>query len=219
MKIVSVDSLTIRDVKVIRFARFPDSRGYFSETFRRGIADSHPGLEFLRGVTLPQTNESFSRAGVMRGLHFQWGPPMGKLIRTVHGRMVDIFLDVRIGSPTFGRIAMYEMAAPADRNYSEWIWVPAGFAHGNFFSADTHIQYMCTEEWKPGCEGGVSPLATDFDWSQCDPALHAEFDALVASGPLIADKDRHAPSLSEWTEDPRSRNFVYAELVDQTSTR
>jgi dTDP-4-dehydrorhamnose 3,5-epimerase len=219
MRIVAVENLVIPEVKVVRYARFSDARGYFSETFRRGIVDSHPALEFLRDVQLPQTNESFSRAGVIRGLHFQWGPPMGKFIRTVHGRMVDIFLDVRLGSPTFGKVAMYEMASPVDQPYGEWIWVPPGFAHGNFFSADTHIQYMCTEEWKPGSEGGVSPLAPDLDWSLCDPALRAEFDALVAAGPVIADKDRNAPSLSEWQGDPRAQNFIYAELVGQASTR
>lgn len=219
MKILAVENLVMPDVKVVRFARFADARGYFSETFRRGIADSHPDLEFLRDIRLPQTNESFSRARVIRGLHFQWGPPMGKFIRTVHGRMVDIFLDVRLGSPTFGKIAMYEMASPVDRPYGEWIWVPPGFAHGNFFSTDTHIQYMCTEEWKPGSEGGVSPLAPDFDWSLCDPALRAEFEALVGSGAVIADKDRNAPSLSDWKSDPRAQNFIYAELVGQASTR
>jgi dTDP-4-dehydrorhamnose 3,5-epimerase len=209
MKILSVDTLALPEVKVIRFARFGDTRGYFTETFRRSDIDGHPALASLRGVALPQCNESFSRAGVLRGLHFQWAPAMGKLVRTVCGRMVDIFLDIRTGSPTFGKIAMHDMTAPVNHAYAEWIWVPPGFAHGNFFSADTHIEYLCSAEYSAGTEAGVSPLAADFDWSICDAGLKAEFDTLIARGATISDKDRQAPSLTVWAADERSRNFVY----------
>jgi dTDP-4-dehydrorhamnose 3,5-epimerase len=209
MKILSVSALAIPDVKVIRFARFADHRGFFTEPFRRSDVDQHAELAFLRGVALPQMNESWSRPGTVRGLHFQWNPHMGKLVRTVQGRMVDMFMDIRLGSPTFGAIAMYDMPAPVDAGVAEWIWVPPGFAHGNFFPEAAHIEYLCSGEYSPGCEAGVSPLSADLDWSRCDPDLKRAFEALVTAGPVMSEKDRAAPDLRAWRADPRAANFVY----------
>lgn len=211
MKILSVSSLAIPDVKVVRFGRFADARGYFAEPFRRSDFDSHPELGFLSGVALPQMNESWSRAGVMRGLHFQWNPFMGKLVRTVSGRMVDLFLDIRLGSPTFGRIAAHDMPAADDAPHSEWIWVPPGFAHGNFFTEPSRIEYLCSGEYSPGCEAGLSPLTPDLDWSLCEPSLKGEFDALVAAGPILSDKDRQGLTFTAWQADERSRQFIHGQ--------
>jgi dTDP-4-dehydrorhamnose 3,5-epimerase len=209
MKILSVDTLVIPDVKVIRFARFADSRGYFSEPFRRSDFDAHPELGFLCGIAFPQTNESWSRAGTVRGLHFQWNPFMGKLVRTIHGHMVDIFLDIRLGSPTFGKVAMHDMPATSEAAEGVWIWVPPGFAHGNYYPRESHIEYFCSGEYSPGCEAGLSPFAADFDWSLCDRMLKRQFDTMVATGPIVSDKDKQAPNLSQWQVDPRAQNFVY----------
>jgi dTDP-4-dehydrorhamnose 3,5-epimerase len=211
MKILSVSALALPDVKVIRFARFADARGYFAEPFRRSDFDSHPDLGFLHGVALPQMNESWSRAGVVRGLHFQWNPFMGKLVRTVAGRMVDLFLDIRLGSPTFGRIAAHDMPASDEAAASEWIWVPPGFAHGNFFTETSRIEYLCSGEYSPTTEAGLSPLTPDLDWSLCDPALAAEFRALVASGPILSDKDRGGLTLAQWQGDERSQQFIHGQ--------
>jgi dTDP-4-dehydrorhamnose 3,5-epimerase len=209
MKILSVTSLALPDVKVIRFARFADERGYFTEPFRRSDFDEHPDLSFLRHVPFLQMNESRSKAGVVRGLHFQWNPYMGKLVRCVHGRLVDLFLDIRLGSPTFGQIAAHDMDSPDDMTHGEWIWLPPGFAHGTYFTVDTRIEYLCSGEYNPACEGAVSPLTGDLDWSPCDPGLRAEFHALVAQGAVLSHKDRDAPSLAAWRDDPRARHFVY----------
>lgn len=211
MKILSVTPLVFPDVKLIRFGRFPDARGYFTEPFRRGDVDAHADLAFLRDLALPQMNESWSRAGVVRGLHFQWNPYMGKLVRTVSGRMVDLFLDIRLGSPTFGRIAAQDMPADDERPYGEWIWVPPGFAHGNFFTEPSRIEYLCSGEYNPACESGLSPMAGDLDWSSCDPPLKAEYDHLLANGPIINDKDRSAVTLTAWMADERSRAFTYGQ--------
>ncbi|MCC7035363.1 MAG: dTDP-4-dehydrorhamnose 3,5-epimerase family protein [Acidobacteria bacterium] len=209
MKILSVTPLVLPDVKIVRFARFSDARGYFAEPFRRSDVDGHPDLGFLRGTPLPQMNESWSRAGVVRGLHFQWNPYVGKLVRTVSGRMVDLFLDIRLGSPTFGHLAACDMPASDDAPYGEWIWVPPGFAHGNFFTEPSRIEYLCTGEYSPGCEAGLSPLAPDLDWSSCDAAIKREFDGLVARGATISQKDTDGLSLTAWKADERSANFVY----------
>jgi dTDP-4-dehydrorhamnose 3,5-epimerase len=210
MKIVSVRELAIPEIQVLRFARFLDHRGYFTEPYRHSDFNAEIVPASLRGLRFVQTNESFSRAGVIRGLHFQWNPYMGKLVRTVRGRMVDLVLDIRKGSPTYGCIIAHDMPTAAGLDSGEWIWVPPGFAHGNFFSEDSQIEYFCTGEYSPGCEAGISPLAADLNWSLCPPELKHEFDALVAAGPLISAKDQNGLTLAAWTADDRSSQFSYA---------
>lgn len=217
MKIVDTTSLALEEVKVVRFARFRDKRGYFTEPYRRSDLDGDPTTSFLAGLAFPQANESFSRAGVVRGLHFQWSPFMGKLVRTVRGRMVDLALDIRLSSPTFGKIVAHDMPSSPDDEWSEWIWVPPGFAHGNYFTEETVIEYFCTGEYSPGNEAAVSPLADDLDWSLCAPGLRDEFRALVAGGATLSEKDRDAGSLADWQGDSRSANFLYSELAGGAS--
>jgi len=209
MKIVSVSDLAIPEVKVVRFARFLDHRGYFTEPYRKSDFQVESVPASLRGIRFVQTNESFSRAGVVRGLHFQWNPYMGKLVRTVTGHMIDLALDIRKGSPTFGKIIAYDMPSTRDEVYGEWIWVPPGFAHGNFFTQDTHIEYFCTGEYSPGCEAGISPLAVDLDWSLCDPQLKKQFEALASGTMLISQKDQNALTVAAWAADKRSDNFIF----------
>ncbi len=212
MKILEVRSLPLEGLEVIRFARFRDDRGYFSEPYRRSDLDGGPMTKFLAGVSFPQANESHSRDGVVRGLHFQWSPYMGKLVRTVQGRMVDLALDIRPDSPTLGKIVAYDMPMTSQDEWSEWIWVPPGFAHGNFFTEETTIEYLCSGEYSPGNEAGISPLAGDLDWSLCDAALRTELDELLRGGATISEKDRDAVSLAEWLEDPRSEHFQTSRL-------
>lgn len=210
MKLIEVKTLALPAIKLIRFARFMDMRGYFTESFRRSDFSAH--LAFMRGVGFVQFNESFSRPNVVRGMHFQWNPFMGKLVRTVHGRMVDLFLDIRKGSPTYGKMGACDMPSSPDKDYAEWIWIPPGFAHGNYFTQETTIEYICSGEYSAGCEAGISPLAADIDWTLCEPALKREFDAIVADTPVITDKDNNAMTLGAWMADQRSNEFLYSEL-------
>ena len=211
MKILDVFELAIPEVKVIRFARFPDNRGYFSEHYRFGDFESD-AVPFMRGVRFLQANESFSRAGTVRGLHFQWNPYMGKLVRTIRGHMIDVALDVRKGSPSYGKIVAHDMPVQGDEDHAEWIWLPPGFAHGNTFPQDTVIEYFCSGEYSPGNEGAVSPVADDLDWSLCNPSLADQFRTIARATSLMTDKDRHAPTLAGWTGDERSGNFLYDDL-------
>ena len=211
MKIMSVNSLAIPDVKVIRFGRFSDIRGYFTEPYRRGDFENHPDTTFMKGILFVQQNESYSKQYVLRGLHFQWNPYMGKLVRTIHGHMIDIFCDIRMGSPTFGKVVMHDMPMSSDKEFSEWIWVPPGFAHGNLFLQETTIEYMCSGEYSQGCEAGISPLSADLDWSLCDKQLLGYLSSLV-NQLIISDKDRLGLSFDAWTHDPRSDNFIYGQL-------
>lgn len=209
MKIVEVQTLAIPEIKVFRFARFRDPRGYFTETLRQSDLVAHPEGRVFKDVEFLQCNESFSRAGTVRGLHFQWKPYMGKLVRTVHGRMVDLVLDIRKGSPTFGRILAHDMPVDHEDETSSWIWVPPGFAHGNVFPETTTIEYFCTAEWSPNTEASISPLATDLNWSLCDRKLASLFREIALDTELMTEKDRCGFSVEGWKSDSRSDYFTY----------
>jgi dTDP-4-dehydrorhamnose 3,5-epimerase len=217
LRILDVDTLPIPDIKVVRFGRYRDDRGYFCEPYRRSVVGDDVRTDFFAGVSITQVNESWSHEGVIRGLHFQWNPFMGKLVRTIRGRMVDLVLDIRLDSPTFGNILAHDMPVSTAAEYSEWIWVPPGFAHGNLFTEETIIEYFCTGEYSQGNEAAVSPLSEDLDWSLCAPGLREEFQACVDEGAVISEKDRHAGSLSDWKDDPRSAYFRYSELAGTRS--
>lgn len=209
MKILSVSKLAIPEISVVRFARFLDHRGFFTESYRRSDFQVEGIPASLRGTRFVQANESFSRAGTVRGLHFQWNPYMGKLVRTVAGHLIDLALDIRKGSATFGKIIAYDMPSTGDKVYGEWIWIPPGFAHGVFFPQDTYIEYFCTGEYSPLCEAGISPVAKDIDWSLCDPQLKKQFDGLVSGNTLISPKDQNALTMAQWADDKRSDNFIF----------
>ncbi|MBC8185249.1 dTDP-4-dehydrorhamnose 3,5-epimerase family protein [candidate division KSB1 bacterium] len=212
MKIISIKTLEIPEIKVIRFARFCDHRGYFTEPYRKSDFANHENMDFMGGIEFLQANESFSKKGTIRGLHFQWNPYMGKMVRTLSGRMVDIVLDIRKGSSTYGKIIAYDMPTNPRENYAEWIWVPPGFAHGNFFTEDSLIEYFCSGEYSPGCEAGISPLANDIDWSMCDTEMKQLFDSIVSSELIMTEKDKNGLSMNQWTNDSRSENFLFGQL-------
>lgn len=206
MKILEVKSLQIPEIKVIKFARFSDHRGYFTEPFRKSDINNHPELDFLKEIEFLQTNESFSNKNTIRGLHFQWNPYMGKLVRTIQGRMVDLALDIRKNSPTSGKIISYDLTSNPSCDESEWIWVPPGFAHGNYFTTECTIEYFCSGEYSPNCEAGISPFSKELDWTLCDPELKKEFEQ-VSLKAIISDKDKQGLSLTEWFKDGRSKHF------------
>lgn len=204
MKIIEMKSLVFPEIKVIRYQRFNDDRGYFTETFRESDI-----TRVVPDFKIKQTNESQSKKGVVRGLHAQWNPYMGKLVRTIKGQMVDLFLDIRIGSSTFGKIGAYDMPSTGKQTFNEWIWIPVGFAHGNFYLEDSTIEYFCTGEYRPDCEVGISPLADDIDWSLCDKNLKKQFEELKNSSLIISDKDKQGLTINQWRNDERSKNFLY----------
>jgi dTDP-4-dehydrorhamnose 3,5-epimerase len=209
MKIISVRQLALPEIKVIRYARFCDHRGYFTEHLRRSDLQTNPLTSFLRGIEFPQTNESFSKAGTVRGLHFQWNPYMGKLVRTLQGHLIDLILDIRKRSPTFGKIIAYDMPTDRTSDFNEWIWVPPGYAHGTFLREDTSIEYYCSGEYSPGCEAGISPFAKDIDWSLCDPTLTNLFMTIAPGTLLITEKDKMGFTLESWVNDQRSDHFQF----------
>ena len=203
MKVSNIKSLSIEGIKVLQFKRFRDNRGYFTEHYRKDACD-------LFSTSFVQCNESFSKTNVMRGLHFQWNPFMGKLVRTIHGHMIDMVLDIRKGSPTLGKILLYDMPCYHHDNVSQWIWVPPGFAHGNFFLEPTTIEYMCSGAYSPGNEAGISPLSEDIDWSLVEGSLKKLADRAKVTA-ILSEKDKSGMTLTEWLNDERSNNFIYGE--------
>ena len=209
MKIIEVKALDIPEVKVIRYARFCDHRGYFTEHYRKSDFHNPETMEFMKDVEFVQCNESYSMKGTVRGLHFQWNPVMGKLVRTLRGRMIDMVLDIRKGSPSFGSIILYDMPADHKRDFGEWIWVPPGFAHGNIFTEDSMIEYFCSGQYSPGCEAGISPLSEDINWALCDLELKKIFDNTAPLTKLITEKDKNGLTIAEWSNREESDNFIY----------
>jgi len=206
MKIIEVKTLAIPDIKIIRFGRYGDSRGYFAETFRNSDFQK---LNFVKGVKFLQCNEGYSKAGTFRGFHFQWNPCMGKLVRVVSGHLIDMALDIRKGSPTFGKAIAYEMTVKAENEASEWVWLPPGFGHGVLLTEESLVEYFCSSEYSPGCEASISPMAADIDWSICDKKLKKVFDSIVPKTKLITDKDKNGFTLAVWAKEKNSNQFIY----------
>jgi dTDP-4-dehydrorhamnose 3,5-epimerase len=208
MKIIQSTELQIPGVYVIKYERFSDKRGYFSETFRDSDLDSLNIKNKIFPDGVKQANESYSRRNVLRGLHFQWNPYMGKLVRTISGHMIDLILDLRHGSPTQGKIIAYDMPSYSASVYSEWIWVPPGCAHGNFFLEDSTIEYLCSGEYNGDCEAGINPFSEDIDWSICDKKLFNLFNDLKSNF-IVSSKDTAGLSLNQWLTSVNSNQFKF----------
>lgn len=175
------ERLTIPDVLLIKPKRFGDNRGYFMETYRQNLFEEHAG-----SVAFVQDNRSFSaEVGTVRGLHFQLAPKaQGKLVSCAAGALLDVAVDIRQGSPTYGRYVAAELTA----ENGEQLWVPAGFAHGFCtLVADTIISYKVTDYYSPELDRGVL-------WS--DPEIGIDWPVTTESA-VLSDKDRRQPMLAD----------------------
>lgn len=204
MKILKTEVLVFPEIKAIHFQRFADERGYFTEVYRQSDF-----TKIIPQLQIKQVNVSASKKGVIRGLHFQWNPQMGKLVRVISGHIIDLFLDIRKGSPTFGKIGAYDMSSTEKGDSDQWIWIPIGFAHAVVCFEQSVIEYLCTGEYNSNCEAGISPLAPDIDWSVCDKDIRRKFEQLKKTGLTISEKDKQGLTLTQWKSDQRSDNFLY----------
>jgi dTDP-4-dehydrorhamnose 3,5-epimerase len=207
VKITEVKDLPLAGAKLVLFSRFHDKRGYFTETYRKTDFLELAKILGLDDFDFQQANESRSVAGVIRGLHFQYQPPLGKLIRLIYGHGVDMALDVRPLSPTFGRMIMVDMTFEPQSEVGQWIWLPPGLAHGNFYLADSAIEYFCNAPYNPSGEVGINPLDPDLDLSLCPEGLKSAFKNLLAKGPILSQKDTSSLSLKSWQSDSRSKSL------------
>lgn len=180
MKVIRTE---IEGVVLIEPDVFGDERGYFFESYSQAKFD-----DAVRPVQFVQDNESKSKYGVLRGLHFQKGRyAQSKLVRVVEGRVLDVAVDIRRGSPTFGRHVAVELTAENKRQF----FVPRGFAHGFSVLSETAIfQYKCDNLYAPQAEGAIA-------WD--DPAIGIDW-RLAPEEVLLSPKDSAHPRLAEAPE-------------------
>ena len=186
MKLVAT-RLAIADVLLLEHDSFEDDRGYFMEVYKR---------DAFRDLGLPETfvqlNESRSARGVIRGLHFQWEPAVGKLMRVAEGAAFLVAVDIRHNSPTLGRWVAETLSAEDKRQ----IWAPAGFARGLCALAEnTRVQYLCTGLYNPSTDSGIL-------WN--DPEIGLSWPT---KNPRISAKDRGAQTLRQWLARPESKSL------------
>jgi len=156
---------------------FGDSRGFFYESYNKGKwRDAGIDADFI------QTNVSRSARGVLRGLHYQWPNPQGKLVSVLEGEVYDVAVDIRRGSPTFGQSAAVMLTADNHRHF----WVPEGFAHGFcVLSEFATFTYQCTALYDAKADAGIR-------WNDAELAIDWPL-----SEPLLSDKDRRTPLLKD----------------------
>ncbi len=176
-----IERVAVDDVLLLVPTKRCDPRGFFSEVYRRDIlAIEGVQAEFV------QDNHVFSaERGVVRGLHFQTPPKaQGKLVRCTQGAILDVAVDIRKGSRTYGRHIAVELSAA---NWKQ-LWVPPGFAHGYLtLESRCEVIYKVTEYWAPDCERGIA-------WN--DPSLAIDW-GISAADVILADKDRSNPCITE----------------------
>ena len=177
----AIDGVLLIDPRV-----FGDARGYFFESFSQREFDEKVAPILGHTITFIQDNESMSSYGVMRGLHFQRPPfTQSKLVRCVKGSVLDVAVDIRKGSPTFGQHVAVELT---EDNHLQF-FVPRGFAHGFAVLSETAVfQYKCDEFYHPEADGGISILddSLGIDWHIADKAILSEKDT---KHPLLKDFD------------------------------
>ncbi len=182
----------IPDLLLLQHEAFEDERGSFMELYR--------GDELAR-FGLPshfvQLNHSRSKRNVVRGLHFQWDPPMGKLMHVIAGTVFLVAVDLRKGSPTLGRWLGVEASA-ADRKRQQ-VWAPAGFGRGFCVLSEwAEVQYLCSGVYNRDGESGIL-------WQ--DPDVGVEWPV---ADPILSSKDSTAQTLRQWLARPESDHFVFA---------
>jgi dTDP-4-dehydrorhamnose 3,5-epimerase len=177
---MQVIQTSIPDVLLFEPKVFGDDRGWFSESFRQDIFEQHAGRsQFV------QDNESFSRHGVVRGLHYQKPPyTQGKLVRVIQGAVLDVAVDIRKGSPSYGH---HTANVLSDKNHL-LMWIPRGFAHGFAVLSETALfSYKCDAYYAPSYDAGIR-------WN--DPDIGIDW-RLPESETSLSDKDLRQPMLQE----------------------
>jgi len=187
MKKFTIDKTELDGVLILTPHVFSDERGYFCETHNMFTL-----LELDFNVEFVQDNESKSKKNVIRGLHYQWTPPMGKLVRVISGAIVDVVVDIRKDSPTYGDHLKFHISSENKKQ----IWVPPGFAHGMLsLEEDTIVSYKCSEYYNPEGESGLNPFdpRLNIDWGVRDKQRDT----------IVSKKDLVAKSFEIYDENPR----------------
>jgi dTDP-4-dehydrorhamnose 3,5-epimerase len=166
---MQVFETAIPDVKLIEPKVFGDDRGFFLESFQAERYAQQAGIT----LAFVQDNHSRSARNVLRGLHFQRSKPQGKLVRVVRGEVLDVAVDIRRGSPTFGNVVAEILSEDNKRQ----LWIPPGLAHGFVVLSETaDFEYKCTDYYDPSDEGSLiwNDPDLNIDWRVTDPILSAK---------------------------------------------
>lgn len=177
---IKVTPCKLAGMFVIEPQVFGDSRGYFMETYnQRDMAESGLNMVFV------QDNQSMSKQGVLRGLHYQIRHPQGKLVRVLRGEVFDVGVDLRPDSPTYGQWHGEILSAENKKQ----LYIPEGFAHGFYvLSEEAEFCYKCTDFYHPGDEGGIR-------WD--DPEIAVKWPLLEGVPVLLSEKDKKQPFFRE----------------------
>lgn len=183
----------LKEIQTIEPNVYYDERGKFIETFR---FDHFNQIDIK--VNIFQENESTSMKDVIRGMHFQYDEPQGKLLRVVSGKIILVEVDIRYNSPTFGKHCVIEL----DSTESKMVWIPPGFANG-FLSLedDTRVLYKCTSKYNPNGESSIR-------WNDSEIGINW-INYLNGRKPILSKKDLEAPSLNDWYNNPNNRKLSY----------
>ncbi len=172
-----IQDTEIREAKIIRPSVYNDSRGSFFETYKSTLFESY-GLP----INFHQDNQVRSQKDVLRGLHYQLSYPQGKLVQVVFGSILDVAVDIRVGSPTFGKYHHIELSSKNKKIF----YIPEGFAHGYLVLSEYSIVlYKCTNIYDPKDEHGIK-------WN--DPDLNIKWGN---KSPLLSEKDNNLPNLKD----------------------
>lgn len=185
-----IEDTPLPGVRIVHPGSFDDHRGFFSEVYREDeFAKAGMPARFV------QVNHSKSAKHVLRGLHFQYDPPLGKLMRVIAGRAFLVAVDLRTDSPTLGRWYGREFTAASKQQ----LWAPASFARGVCaLEEGTEIEYFCTAQYNAPGETGVR-------WN--DPAIGITWPV---KEPVLSERDTTAQTLAQWLARPESRRFTLA---------
>jgi dTDP-4-dehydrorhamnose 3,5-epimerase len=190
-RVTRLEATQMPGIKVLNAKRFPDERGWLIQSWvKADLEAAHIPATFKQAI------QTVSRKGVVRGLHFQWDPPMGKLMRVSLGTAFLVAVDIRKGSPTLGKWVGV-LASPENRRQ---VWAPAGFARGFCVVSEfAEIQYKCTGIYNAKAESGIlwKDDAIGIDWPVQDGDAQ------------LSDKDKNAQTLARWLASPESEKFRY----------
>jgi dTDP-4-dehydrorhamnose 3,5-epimerase len=191
---LNIETFPVEGLKLITLRNFPDDRGFFVERFKTSqFKDLGLPTKFV------QDNFSRSSSRVLRGLHYQWEKPQGKLVTCTAGKIFDVAVDIRAGSPTYGRVTSVELSGEKP----QWFWIPPGFAHGFCVvgDQDADVFYKCTAEYNPQCESGIR-------WS--DESFKIEWPIKT---PQVSPRDEQMQSFFDYQKNPKFKWDLRADYV------
>ena len=176
------DCILSSEFKIYNLQTYNDHRGFFLENYSKKISDD-------LCLSFKQDNLSYSKKNVIRGLHYQWDKPMGKMVTVINGSIKDYIVDIRKDSPNFGKVYSFVLT---DKNRKA-LWVPAGYAHGFEALEDSYVFYKCTEFYNKEKESGINFF---------DKNLNIR-STIGLKNAIMSDKDSQAMSLQTYLKDPK----------------